>query len=93
MVLADAPLDNMTRAKGSAATAPKIKGSWSLHQILGQNVDFFVLLSSVSGTIGNSAQSNYSAGNTFDDSLAAHRRSLGLPAISLNLRHVGRPTL
>ncbi|KAJ5199431.1 Acyl transferase/acyl hydrolase/lysophospholipase [Penicillium cf. griseofulvum] len=85
MVLADSPLETMTADKWATAAAPKIQGSWNLHEVLGQKLDFFVLLSSISGIIGNSAQANYSAGNTFEDALAAHRRSLGLPAISLNL--------
>ncbi|KAL2704177.1 hypothetical protein AAEP93_005248 [Penicillium crustosum] len=85
MVLADSPLETMTADKWATAASPKIRGSWNLHEVVGQKLDFFVLLSSISGIIGNSAQANYSAGNTFEDALAAHRRSLGLPAISLNL--------
>lgn len=85
MVLADAPLESMTFDKWTSATAPKIHGSWNLHQVLGRELDFFILLSSVSGIIGNSAQANYSAGNTFEDALAAHRHHLGLPAVSLNI--------
>ncbi|OQD96069.1 hypothetical protein PENSOL_c017G06262 [Penicillium solitum] len=85
MVLADSPLETMTADKWATAAAPKIQGSWNLHEVVDQKLDFFVLLSSISGIIGNSAQANYSAENTFEDALAAHRRSLGLPAISLNL--------
>ncbi|CBF80211.1 hypothetical protein AN7838.2 [Aspergillus nidulans FGSC A4] len=86
MVLADSPMVTMDSAKWEAAAAPKIRGSWNLHKFLGnENLDFFVLLSSVSGIIGNSAQANYSAGNTFEDALAAYRCRLGLPAVSLNL--------
>ncbi|KAL3430177.1 hypothetical protein BDV09DRAFT_199896 [Aspergillus tetrazonus] len=86
MVLADSPLETMDSAKWEAAAAPKIRGSWNLHKFLGsENLDFFVLLSGVSGIIGNGAQANYSAGNTFEDALAAYRCRLGLPAVSLNL--------
>jgi hypothetical protein len=67
------------------ALRPKVDASWNLHHILGQDLDFFVLLSSAMGIIGNKEQSNYAAGNTFQDSLARYRLSRGLPAVSLNL--------
>jgi acyl carrier protein len=51
-------------------------------------MDFFVMLSSVAGIFGNRGQSNYAAGNTFQDALAAHRVSQGLKASSLNLGSV-----
>ncbi|KAI8175177.1 hypothetical protein K4K51_007770 [Colletotrichum sp. SAR 10_75] len=46
-----------------------------------EDLDFFILLSSVSGVIGNSAQGNYCAGNTFEDVLAHHRRANGMAAM------------
>lgn len=94
MVLADSPLESMTSKQWATATAPKVQGSWNLHHILGrhEHLDFFILLSSISGIIGNSAQANYSAGNTFEDALAAHRRHRGLPAVSLNLGLVDMDT-
>ncbi|KAK6227566.1 PKSN polyketide synthase for alternapyrone biosynthesis protein [Colletotrichum tabaci] len=64
-----------------------------------QGLDFFILMSSVSGVIGNSAQANYCAGNTFEDALAHYRRANGFPATSLNIglvsdsSHFGRGTM
>ena len=43
------------------------------------------MLSSISGVIGNRGQANYSAGNTYQDGLAAHRRRQGLSAVSIDL--------
>lgn len=57
----------------------------NLHSLLPKDLDFFILLSSMSGIIGNSGQSNYCAGNTYEDALARHRRALGLAVTSLNI--------
>src|SRR5688572_8702139 len=42
------------------------------------------MFSSVSSIFGNPAQGNYGAANAFLDSLAHHRRALGLPALTMN---------
>ncbi|KAL2006065.1 hypothetical protein VTN00DRAFT_9719 [Thermoascus crustaceus] len=85
MVLADKIFENMSYEKFWAATRPKVQGSWNLHACLPRDMDFFILLSSVTGLVGNRGQANYTAGNTYQDALAAHRVSLGFPAISLDL--------
>ena len=69
----------------NAAVRPKLKGTWNLHKQLSKDLDFFIMLSSVSGVIGNASQANYAAANTFLDSFAEYRNSLGLPAITLDL--------
>lgn len=51
-------------------------------------MDFFIMLSSVAGIFGNRGQSNYAAGNTFQDALATYRVSKGMPAASINLGSV-----
>ena len=48
------------------------------------DLDCFVMFSSVSSIFGNPAQGNYGAANAFLDSLAHHRRALGLPALTIN---------
>jgi aryl carrier-like protein len=68
-----------------SALRPKVSGSWNLHQVLGSDLDFFVLLSSTVGLMGNPEQSNYAAGSTFQDALANHLASQGLNAVSLDL--------
>ena len=69
----------------NAAVRPKLKGTWNLHKQLSKDLDFFIMLSSVSGVIGNASQANYAAANTFLDAFAEYRNSLGLPAITLDL--------
>jgi acyl carrier protein len=48
-------------------------------------MDFFLLLSSLAGIFGNRSQSNYAAGNTYQDALAKYRRSQGLAASTVDL--------
>jgi acyl transferase domain-containing protein/NADPH:quinone reductase-like Zn-dependent oxidoreductase/NADP-dependent 3-hydroxy acid dehydrogenase YdfG/acyl carrier protein len=65
--------------------APKVKGTWNLHQATRTlNLDFFVLFSSVAAIIGNLGQANYAAANAFMDGFAAFRRRQGLAATSIN---------
>lgn len=75
----------MTLENFRLALLPKVQGSWNLHTHLPKKMDFFVLLSSTGGVFGNRGQSNYAAGNTYQDALARHRVSLGEKCISLNL--------
>jgi KR domain/Phosphopantetheine attachment site len=67
------------------STSSKVTGSWNLHQALAENLDFFVLLSSVNGIFGSRAQANYAAGNAFKDSLAHYRLARGQKAVSIDL--------
>lgn len=68
-----------------AAVDPKVKGSWNLHTLLPRGMNFFVLLSSVTGVFGGQCQANYACGNTYQDGLARHRVSNGEKAVSLDL--------
>jgi NADPH:quinone reductase-like Zn-dependent oxidoreductase len=84
-VLDDSIYNNMTHEQWRNATRPKINGSWILHQLLPRDLQFFVMLSSIAGVVGNRSQANYAAGNTYQDALAYYRRSQGLPAVSVDL--------
>lgn len=85
-VVADAMWENMSYRDWTAATRPKMIGSWNLHTVLPDDMDFLVFLSSASGVIGNRGQANYAAGNCFQDALARHRAFLGHKnSVSLDL--------
>jgi len=84
-VLADASLPRQTREGLARVMAPKVAGAWNLHLMTrGEPLDFFVLFSSAASLLGNSGQANYAAANAFLDALAAYRRNLGLPGLSIN---------
>ena len=84
-VLNDSIYDNMTHEQWQGAIRPKIQGSWLLHKLLPKDLEFFVMLSSIAGLVGNRSQANYAAGNTYQDALAYYRRKQGLPAVSVDL--------
>ncbi|KFY81215.1 hypothetical protein V499_00041 [Pseudogymnoascus sp. VKM F-103] len=89
MVLKDQVFANMSHDIFMNTIRPKVQGSWALHNAtLQQPLDFFVLLSSAAGFIGNAGQSNYVAGCTYQVALAAHRNSLGLPATAIDIGKV-----
>ncbi|KAF5520959.1 Reducing polyketide synthase FUB1 [Colletotrichum aenigma] len=85
MVLEDAIFENMTYDQWQRSTRPKIQGTMNLHNYMPKDVDFFILLSSITCVIGNAAQSNYAAGNTFEDAFAHYRRSKGLAATAIDV--------
>lgn len=65
--------------------APKVSGAWNLHTLTKDiPLDFFVLFSSAASIFTSSGLSSYAAANTFLDSLAHHRKLLGLPGLSIN---------
>ena len=89
MDLNDSIFTNMSHEKFAAGLRPKVQGSWNLHQATqGMPLDFFVMLSSSAAFFGSIAQGNYAAGCTYQVALAAHRRSLGLPAVSIDVGKV-----
>lgn len=83
MVLQDSSFTNMTAEKWNNVLAPKVAGSWNLHELLPTDLDFFIMMSSSTGIMGSFGQSNYTAGNTYQDALAAHRMRNGQRAVAL----------
>ncbi|KAI1826121.1 reducing type I polyketide synthase 10 [Xylaria intraflava] len=69
---------------------PKVKGSWNLYNALKssqrtEQLDFFLMTSSVSGSAGTATEANYCAGNYFLDLFARYLRTQGLPGVSVGL--------
>ncbi|GKU22740.1 unnamed protein product [Fusarium langsethiae] len=87
--LSDRFFEDITLEDFDAVFGPKVSGALNLHHCLqGHKLDFFVMLSSGCGVLGNEGQSNYSASSTFLDTFARYRQSLGLPASSIDLGFV-----
>ncbi|KAF3104358.1 Highly reducing polyketide synthase gpy1 [Orbilia oligospora] len=87
--LSDRFFEDITLEDFDVVFGPKVNGSLNLHTcLLNHDLDFFVMLSSGCGVLGNEGQSNYSAGSTFLDTFARYRQSLGLAASSIDLGYV-----
>ncbi|RFU23814.1 hypothetical protein B7463_g12524, partial [Scytalidium lignicola] len=86
MVLQDSFLSKMQISEYEAVVRPKVEGTWNLHEMFEKNqLDFFIMLSSTAGIIGNASQAAYAASSTFQDSFALWRRAQGLAASTLDL--------
>ncbi|KAL5041995.1 hypothetical protein BDW71DRAFT_211602 [Aspergillus fruticulosus] len=86
MVLQDAVFqDSMTFPQWDLTLRSKVQTSMNLHHLLGPDLDFFILLSSLIGVTGQMASANYAAGCAVQDALARYRVAHGQRAISLDL--------
>ncbi|KAL9074543.1 MAG: hypothetical protein Q9157_004338 [Trypethelium eluteriae] len=88
MVLRDKIFSSMSIQEWQQCIRCKVQGTWNLHNASLQHnstLDFFLLLSSLSGIVGHLAQANYAAANAFLNSFAIYRQKLGLRACSVDL--------
>lgn len=81
--------EEMTFDDFDAVVRAKVPGTWNLHRAsLNIKLDFFIMLSSLTGIVGNRGQAAYAAANTFLDAFAVYRNQLGMPAVSIALTPV-----
>ncbi len=84
-ILDDGILLQQNWSRFKLVMASKVEGTWNLHILTQQlPLDFFIMFSSAAALLGSPGQGNYAAANSFMDTLAHYRRSLGLPGLSIN---------
>ncbi|KAL9122551.1 MAG: hypothetical protein Q9187_000894 [Circinaria calcarea] len=85
-VLQDRVLERMTADVFGVPLQSKMHGTRCLNRAFQTSpLDFFIMLSSLSGTVGSKGQANYAAGNTFQDAVAHNEMSSKTHYMSLNL--------
>ncbi|KAL8722892.1 MAG: hypothetical protein Q9181_007402 [Wetmoreana brouardii] len=86
MVIRDNIINKMTWEDYHDALRPKVQGTLNIHEaLLDTPLDFFIMLSSCVGVIGNNGQANYASACTFQDAFARYRTSLGMPTRSIDV--------
>ncbi|MEU4252337.1 type I polyketide synthase [Amycolatopsis sp. NPDC026612] len=77
------PVLDTTPAEFAAVIEGKVAGARHLDELLGDDLDAFVLFSSNAGVWGSGGQGAYGAGNAYLDALAEQRRARGATATSV----------
>lgn len=84
-VLDDALLSQQDLDRFRTTLRPKAFGAYHLNQLTqDDDLDFFIVSSSVSSVFGSPGQANYATANALLDGLVARRRAQGLPATGVN---------
>ena len=84
-VLDDALLSQQTLERFRTTLAPKAFGAYHLDRLTKKDdLDFFIVYSSVSSVLGPPGQANYATANALLDGLVAERKAQGLPATGVN---------
>ncbi|WP_460625017.1 type I polyketide synthase, partial [Kitasatospora kifunensis] len=85
-VLDDGVLGALTPERVAGVFAPKVTAVRHLDQLtreLAPQLKAFIVFSSAAALLGSAGQGSYAAANAFLDGLMAHRRTAGLPGLSL----------
>lgn len=86
MILIDALFSNNDFATFDKVLRPKVDGTVYLDEVFNKNeLDFFIVTSSLASVSGNIGQTAYAAANAFMCSLIAGRRMRGLAGSALNM--------
>jgi NADPH:quinone reductase-like Zn-dependent oxidoreductase len=90
-VMDDGTIATMTPERFRYTLRPKAVGAWNLHKATcgGVSLEFFLLISSISSSLGMSATINYACSNRFMEALTDYRRANGQSSSTLALGVLG----
>lgn len=84
-VAGDGFLVRKNEEKVQKVLKPKIFGTWVLHKLTEhENLDFFVMFSSLIGVFGMVGSGDYAAANSYLDAFSVHRSHLGKRTLSID---------
>ena len=90
MVLDDGGIPEIDYKRYMSVFIPKAVGCWLLHEATKtMELEHFVSYSSISAIYGNPGQVSYVGANSFLDNFSWYRRSIGLPAMTINWGVIG----
>ena len=88
-VFQETPFSEMSLEAMEKDIKPKIDGTNHLDEIFrDDNLDFFIVFSSLTSVIGNSGQSSHTAANAYMTGLMSQRRKRGLAGTSLDIGRI-----
>ena len=77
---------NITSRSYMVIVRPKVRGTWNIHEVLSnRHLEFFIMLSSMTGFLGPLSQAVYAGISTFMGAFAHFRVAQGLPADTIHL--------
>lgn len=81
----------MTYEQYTSVISSKVQGAWNFYHALSprsKDLDFFVVISSAAGAVGNRGQAAYAAANTFLNGFTQYLLARGINSASLDLTAV-----
>ncbi|KAJ8131214.1 hypothetical protein O1611_g2411 [Lasiodiplodia mahajangana] len=84
----DLSFDKLGVSRWRDSLAAKVQGTKNLHKatlsLRSEQLDFFIMITSLESVYALATQSAYTAANAFQDAFARYRRRLGMPATSIS---------
>lgn len=79
------PIISMDYDRFKSTIAPKVFGTWVLNHVTqAEEIDFFIMFSSIASVFGFPLQGSYAAANSYMDSFSSYYNKMGKKGLSIN---------